>query len=200
MFAESRQGDPSTISTSLLSGVRRHDGEAWRRLVKLYGPLVYRWCREAGLQPHNAEDVVQEVFCAILGGISTFRREKLCDTFRGWLRTVTNNKIRDAARRLSHQPLVPGGIESLDLLAAAVPDPPSSCESSVANDLGLLARALESIRGDFSSTTWQAFYRSALQGHSAREIGEDLKLTPKAVRQAKYRVLVRLREELDLDY
>lgn len=39
-----------------------------------------------------------------------------------------------------------------------------------------------------------------LARHSAREIGDDLKLTPKAVRQAKYRVLVRLREELDLDY
>jgi RNA polymerase sigma-70 factor (ECF subfamily) len=199
VFTESRQGDPSTISTGLLSGVRRHDGEAWRRLVKLYGPLVYRWCRESGLHPHNAEDVVQEVFCAILGGISTFRREKSGDTFRGWLRTVTINKVRDAARRLGHQPLVPGGIESADLLAA-VPDPPSSRESSVANDLGLLARALDSIRGDFSATTWQAFQRAALQGHSAREIGDDLSLTPQAVRQAKHRVLVRLREELDPDH
>ncbi len=198
VFTESAQRDPSTISSGCLSAVRRYDDEAWRRLVNLYGPLVYRWCRESGLQRHDAADVVQEVFCAVLGGITTFRRSRKGDTFRGWLRTVTNNKIRDAARKRARQPLASSGVESSDLIGIT-PDASSSSDSGTANDHGLITRALESIRGDFSPTTWQAFYRATVQGHSAREIGDDLKLTPKAVRQAKYRVMVRLREELEPD-
>ena len=198
MCTKPQQTDPSTISSGLLSGVRRRDGESWRRLVNVYGPLVYRWCRESGFQGHDAADVVQEVFCAVLGGIEDFRRSKKGDTFRGWLRTITNNKIRDAVRHRGRQPLVAGGVDSPQF-SKPVADPPSSCDSGLANDFGLLARTLDSVRGDFSPTTWQAFHRATIEGHSAGEIAEDLKMTTKAVRQAKYRVLVRLREELEPD-
>lgn len=192
------QIDPSTISSGLLSGVRRLDGESWRRLVNVYGPLVYQWCRECGFQRHDASDVVQEVFCAVLGGVGDFRRLKEGDTFRGWLRTITKNKIRDAVRRRGRQPLASGGVDSPQF-SDTVADEPSSCESGPASDSGLLARALDSVREDFGPTTWQAFYRATVQGHSASEVAEDLNMTAKAVRQAKYRVLVRLREELDPD-
>jgi DNA-directed RNA polymerase specialized sigma24 family protein len=36
-----------------------------------------------------------------------------------------------------------------------------------------------------------------VEGASATEVGTELGMTPAAVRQAKYRVLCRLREELD---
>lgn len=205
---QSTSGDPSTISSGLLADVCRRDSGAWQRFVGLYGPLVYRWCRESGLQRHAAEDVVQDVFCSILSGITKFRRRTKDDTFRGWLRTVTNNKIHDAARKRSRQPVVPGQIEasrleSTDLLVTNDEPPSSSSASSssaqpsVVGDAALLDRALKSIRGDFNATTWEAFHRSTVLGHTASEIGADLKMTPKAVRQAKYRVMVRLRAALD---
>ena len=55
----------SSTSVSLIARLRDQDGDAWQRLVKLYGPLVYRWCREAGLQASDATDVGQEVFGAV---------------------------------------------------------------------------------------------------------------------------------------
>src|SRR2546429_6346288 len=49
---------------------------SWRRLADLYGPLVYGWCRGRGLQPADAEDVLQEVFLTVASRIGDFRRER----------------------------------------------------------------------------------------------------------------------------
>jgi RNA polymerase sigma-70 factor (ECF subfamily) len=45
--------------------IKVHDPDARRRLVVIYGPMVYGWCRRAGLQPNDAMDMVQEVFRAV---------------------------------------------------------------------------------------------------------------------------------------
>lgn len=55
------------------------------------------------------------------------------------------------------------------------------------------------MKGDFNTITWQAFSRVTLQEHSIQDVARDLKLTENAVRQAKFRVLRRLRDELDGD-
>ncbi len=64
-------------------------------------------------------------------------------------------------------------------------------------ETSLLHRALEIIRPDFEDRTWQAFWRATVEGHTAADIAQDFGMTPRAVRQAKYRVLQRLRTELD---
>ena len=197
MFADSNFADPSTISSGLLNDVRNRDGEAWGRFVNLYGPLAYRWCRESGLQPQDAADIVQDVFCAVLTGIGKFQRTKTGGTFRGWLRTITNNKIRDAARRQRRQPHALGPVEPPGSDDAALEQQREEDCGDDDEALGVVSRALTSIRDDFTPRTWHAFYRSAVNGHSASEIAADLGMTAKAVRQAKYRVLLRLREELE---
>jgi RNA polymerase sigma-70 factor (ECF subfamily) len=52
------------------------------------------------------------------------------------------------------------------------------------------------IRGEFEEHTWQAFWLSAVEERSAAEIGSQLHMTAAAVRNAKYKVLHRLRDEL----
>ena len=44
-------------SLSLLERVRAHDPEAWRRLVRLYQPLLLAWCARGGVNATDAEDV-----------------------------------------------------------------------------------------------------------------------------------------------
>ena len=41
---------PSSISSTLLERIRNRRPEAWQRLVDLYGPVVYRWCRQLGVK------------------------------------------------------------------------------------------------------------------------------------------------------
>src|SRR5215207_5403568 len=99
-----RSASPDATSPSLLLRVQSDQPGAWERLVDLYAPLVYHWCRRARLGPEDTADVFQEVFRAVARTIATFHRDRTGDTFRGWLRTITRNKIRDHFRRLEEQP------------------------------------------------------------------------------------------------
>jgi RNA polymerase sigma-70 factor (ECF subfamily) len=60
----------------------------------------------------------------------------------------------------------------------------------------LLERALESIHGEFHERTWQAFWRVVVEGRTTSDVGAELQMTPGAVRVAKCRVLLRLRQVL----
>src|SRR5262249_4453540 len=81
-----------TPASSLLKALKAHDSQAWRWLAGLYGPLVYGWCRGRGLQPADAEDVLQEVFLTVASRIGDFRGQGEHGTFRGWLWVITRNK------------------------------------------------------------------------------------------------------------
>src|SRR5215471_1548277 len=90
--------DPDQTSLSTLSRARTNDPEAWRRLVHLYSPLLRRWCAKAGLQPADTADVLQDLFAAVHHNLGGFRKNGPTDSFRGWLWTITRNKIRDHLR------------------------------------------------------------------------------------------------------
>lgn len=190
---------PSTsMSRSLLERVKRAEPEAWDRLVTLYAPLVFHWCRSWGLREQDAADIFQEVFQAVAVHIGGFRKERAGDTFRGWLRIITRNKIHDHFRRRGREPEGVGGSEAQAQLAE-LPAPEASESSSLAEEnveRGLVARALELVRPEFAERTWQAFWRTAIEGRSAPEVAAELSMSAGAVRVAKSRVLQRLREEL----
>ena len=191
---------PSTdsTSTSLLSRVATLDPEAWQRFVDLYGPLVYEWCRVCGLQPNDAADVAQETFLAVVSKISGFRRERPGDSFRGWLWTVTRNKIRDHFRRLQSIPHGQGGTAAQRQLEQ-VPDLAANERQTapiVADPGGLERRALEIVRAGVEDRTWEAFWRASVEGQSAKEVAEELGMSAQAVYDANYRIRRRVRREL----
>lgn len=188
-------GLPSTISTDLLRAVRRNDQEAWVRMVSVYYPMAYGWCRRAGLQPSDAADVCQEVFSGIASGIGTFRREKPADTFRGWVRRITQRRISDFRQRSLGLPLPAGVGHSDDRLrdiAAGVSDSGSSQPSQPM----ALRDALEKARAEFEHATWQAFWRTTVDGVAGTAVADELGVSPNAVYLAKSKVLRRLREIL----
>src|SRR4051812_1404007 len=99
-------------SPSLLARAQENQPAAWEQLVDLYAPLVYHWCRRAGLREEDVEDVFQEVFRAVARALPDFRKERAGDTFRGWLRTITRNKIRDHYRLLQDEVRGAGGTDA----------------------------------------------------------------------------------------
>jgi RNA polymerase sigma-70 factor (ECF subfamily) len=184
-------------SLTLLVRVRANEPGAWQRLIDLYAPMVYHWCRRGGLTGEDAADVFQEVFHSVAEHIGGFRRDRPGDTFRGWLRTITRNKVRDHCRRQAGQPRAAGGTDA-QLHLQNVPDP---AEPEDEEEAGIvvrqLHRTLAEIRGEFEERTWQAFWQVQMEGRDTAAVGAELGMTPAAVRKAKFRVLRRLREELD---
>jgi RNA polymerase sigma-70 factor (ECF subfamily) len=187
----------SATSRSLLQRIRTGDPSAWDRLVELYGPLVLAWCRRFGISREDGADVFQEVFTAVARNIADFRKQSPGDTFRGWLRTVTRNKITDHFRRASGQAVGEGGTTAM-VRIAQVPEPAEGSVESTADpsERGLFLRALEMIRAEFENRTWQAFWQTTVEARSAPEVAAELGMSAGAVRVAKSRVLRRLREEL----
>src|SRR5437867_4186058 len=108
------RGEPqasTATSNNLLERLKADDAEAWNRLVVLYAPLVYQWCRRWDLRDQDIADILQDVFQAVATHIATFRKERAGDTFRGWLRTIARNKVHDHYRRLGREP---GGVGGTD--------------------------------------------------------------------------------------
>jgi len=60
----------------------------------------------------------------------------------------------------------------------------------------LFAWAAEQIRGEFQETTWRAFWQTAVEGKSGKDIAAPLGMTVAAVYLAKSRVLARLKEQI----
>ena len=188
----------SATSRSLLERVRADDTVAWDRLVTLYAPLVFFWCRRADLQEEDAADVLQEVFLAVATHLHGFRQDRPGDTFRGWLRVITQRKILDLFRRRQREPDGAGGSVAAERLAD-VPAPSDPEEQSAADHLAersLLFRSLDYLRGEFEPRTWQAFWKTVVDGRVAKDVADELGMSAGAVRVCKSRVLQRLRQEL----
>lgn len=191
-------------SASLLAGVRLRDAEAWRRMVKVYSPLVRYWCRKGGLAEDAADDLVQETFAAVLRGMPKFERPSDGGSFRGWLRTIVRNKLNDYYRARRDKAAATGGTDAhLNLGKLADPfvdqseegTPPDARE---ATETGLVFRAaVDLIRTEFETVTQQAFWATTVEERSPADVAAELGITINAVYKAKSRVLRRLREVLE---
>lgn len=189
---------PSTISSTLLEQLRVRRPEAWQRLVCLYGPVVYRWCRRAGLAAQDSADVVQDVLSAVLIHLANFRRERPEDSFSGWLATITRNKVREHYRRRFGKAEARGGSTAQQQLAEIAR--PESVDQEIQPDAQSAAvlsqRALDMIRAEFETRTWDAFWRVTVDGRSSADVALELKMSVAAVYKAKSRVLARFRQVL----
>lgn len=194
--------DESTFHTSinLLNRARERDGNAWKRMVDIYSPLVSYWARRAGLQESDVADVTQDVFQILFRSLERFRKEKPGDTFRGWLWTITRNELRRFFRKQSQreQPLGgPDGQSHLLTIPDWIDNEVEDVTIDAKTEKEMLVRAAYSVRGNFSEHTWRAFWRAAVDRAHTADIAAELGMKPNAVRQAKFRVLARLREILE---
>jgi RNA polymerase sigma-70 factor (ECF subfamily) len=190
--------ESTSTSRSLLERLRTNDPAAWDRLTKLYAPLVWRWCRKMDLPAQEAGDILQEVFQAVAVHLQTFHRDRPGDTFRGWLRTITRNKVHDLLRLRRREPQAAGGTEA-KAWWSQVPDATSPLDEAgdgPDDDHYLFRQALRLIQGDFEERTWRAFWGVVVDGRTPKDVAEELAMTSAAVRVAKCRVLHRLRQEL----
>ncbi len=182
-----------TTSPTLLERLRQpNQPEAWGRFVELYSPLLYYWARRLGLQESDAADLVQDVFTVLLEKLPEFQYDPN-RTFRGWLRTVTVNKFLERRRKeaAARKHVKPG----------PVPELPDEDQLEAIWDeeynRHVLGRALEVLKREFEPHTLKACWEFVVEGRKAADVAAELGIKEGAVRAAKFRVLCRLRQELD---
>lgn len=181
----------SSTSISLLKRLREPAAdEAWRRFVALYTPLLFHWARNAGAQPPDDADLVQDILAHLVQKLPQFEYDQQ-HSFRAWLKTVALNRWRDEKRRW--RPPLCNGTESR---LATLADPRSE-EFELREHRGyLVRRALELMQSEFQPATWKACWETTVSGRRAADVAAELGMTENAVYVAKGRVLRRLRQEL----
>lgn len=189
--------EPPLTRATLLARLRDgRDADAWREFIRLYGPVVYSFARNRGLQDADAADLMQEVLRSVARNADKMEYDPARGTFRGWLYTVTRNKIYNFLTGQRNRPRGAGdsaNVERLDSVPDAA-DPDAAWELEYQRRLS--AKAMERVKGEFQPATWQAFWGTAVDGEPAGDVGKRLKMSVGAVYVAKSRVIARLRDEV----
>lgn len=180
-------------STTLLRRVGQSptDEVAWTAFTDRYGRLLYRWCRQWGLQPADAEDVTQMVFVELARQMQRFVYNPQ-GSFRAWLRTVAQRAwARFLETRRAAGPTAP--LDRLDEAAGDNLIHYLEAES----DRELLELAIAQVRRRVQPHTWEAFHRLAFDGQSGAEAAAALNMRIGAVFVARSKVQKMLRQEID---
>ena len=139
--------------------------------------------------------MVQNVFASVASGICSFQPKKDQGSFRSWLATITRNKVRDYFRKRATSEVGAGGTTAWQQLQ----EEPDKLESTICPESargGINHQVLKSVRNEFETTTWTAFWMTAVDGKTAAEVAEATGTNVASVYQAKSRVLRRLRQRL----
>ncbi len=186
---------PDTSHSLIFRVKNPADGAAWTEFLGIYQPVVFRMARRRGLQDADAQDVIQQVFLSISKSIEGWVPSDLQPPFRAWLTTIARNAITKALTRRPRDAAT-GSTSMVDLLEAQ-PDPQETTAEILAEARKELVRwATEQIRSEFSEATWNAFWRTAIEGVPIAEVAKSTGRSAGAVYVARYRVIARLKEKV----
>lgn len=189
---------PSTRPSLLVRLRNPQDERAWAEFTAIYSPLIYRLARRKGLQDADAADLVQEVLRAVASAIDRWDPDPARGPFRNWLFRIARNLMINFLTSQHRHPQGQGGEDFLSLLEAQTS---ASQEDSAQFDLEykrqLFRWAANRIRGEFQETTWSAFWKTWVEGKKAKDVTEELKMSPGAVYMARSRVVARLRQVIE---
>ena len=192
--------NPPTQPTLLVRIRDVRDQEAWGRFVDLYAPLVYGFMHKRGLQDADAADLTQDVMRQVAAAAHSLEYDARRGSFRGWLFTVVQNRLTDHWRREGVRERGTGDTDAQQQLNEVAQ--PGGLDASAQWDADyerqLFQFAANIVKQDFGDATWQAFWKTAVEGLAGKDVADELGITVAAVYLAKGRVMTRLKEQVKL--
>ena len=182
-------------SSSLLIRIRDpQDVAAWNLFVDIYAPFIHDYGRRRGFQDTDAADLAQDVLLAVAKSADRFDYDAMKGSFRGWLLTITRNKMCDLIERNRRQERESGNYRVAQAIheRATTSDDEAMWERQ--HQWWLVHWAAEQIRDEFESKTWRAFIMTSTDQLNPAEVGSRLQMSVGAVYIAKHRVLARIKQ------
>ncbi len=174
----------------------KSDESDWQRLFEIYAPLIRRWLVGYGVTEAEAEDLLQDVFQALLREIGSFKHNGHTGAFRRWLKLMIVNRLKGFWRARKTESLASG--EDAEVILKSMEDPASNPNLAwdQEHDAYVVNALLNLVEPQFTVSTWQAFRMQVLDGNKARDVASQLGITVNAALIAKSRVMRALRAEL----
>jgi RNA polymerase sigma-70 factor (ECF subfamily) len=170
---------------------------AWQEFMKLYSPMVYGFARKRGLQDADAADLMQDVMRSVSTAIGRLDYDRQQGTFRGWLFTITRNKVFNFLSAKKGKAQASGDSSTNRILEEHAGHDEAEDEWELEYQKRLASIAMDRVKHEFQPNTWQAFWLTAVEGVAAAEAARQVGISPGAVYVAKSRILARLREEVE---
>ena len=158
----------------------------WDEIVDKHTARVYRLAYRLTGNPHDAEDLTQEVFVRVFRSLDTYTP----GTFEGWLHRVTTNLFLDGARRKQRIRFDALSDERAARLRSSSPSPDMAYADMHFEDD--VERALATLPPDFRA----AVVLCDVEGLSYEEIAEILGAKLGTVRSRIHRGRAQLRAAL----
>ncbi|MCA9212926.1 MAG: sigma-70 family RNA polymerase sigma factor, partial [Planctomycetales bacterium] len=115
---------PLTRSSLLIRVRNSSDANAWTEFVEIYAPLVHAYGMKKGLQDADAADLAQDVLTSVAKAMPSFDYARDRGSFRGWLFTITLNRLRRMATQKQRQ-VVGSGESNVHEVLLQHPDAPA---------------------------------------------------------------------------
>ncbi|MEO1619072.1 MAG: sigma-70 family RNA polymerase sigma factor [Planctomycetota bacterium] len=179
---------PDTRPSILLRLRDPQDREAWQQFASVYRGVIYRVAARYGMQDADAADLEQEVLIRISRSIERFEHDPAHAKFRTWLGQVIRSAIVDQHRKRPREQgtgLTESEVHHLEWLDEAYEE---DCRSEI------LRWASRRIRGEFTESSWQAFWKTTIDQRPVTEVAKELGKSIGAIYTSRSRVIRRLRE------
>ncbi|WP_342190295.1 sigma-70 family RNA polymerase sigma factor [Stieleria varia] len=190
--------NPETRASLILRLGDPADDLAWAEFLQVYEPMLFRLSSRWGLQEADAREVVQETLLAVAKSIGKFADDRQAGSFRRWLATITRNKLADHLTKRSRQESGSGDTDVHRWLEQQASETSSASLWDWNEKRQVFAWAAESVRSQVSDQTWQAFYRTNVQGQSVQQVAAELGMREGMIYVARSRVMSRLRKAVQL--
>ena len=182
-----------TTRVSLLLRIKnRQDGDAWREFDDVYRPMLRRFALAYGADATEADDVIQHCMTAIHEHIDRFEYDPSKGRFKGWLKTLVNNRIRNLIRKRKERIAMTG--EFAAVTANAGDDPEAIFEKIWMDEH--LKHALKLVSREVEEKTFNAFVDYVIHERPVEEICAKHGLNANQVHKSKHRLTKKLAEKM----
>jgi len=159
----------------------------WEDIVRMHSARVYRLAYRLTGNPHDAEDLTQEVFVRVFRSLSSYTP----GTFEGWLHRITTNLFLDGARRKQRIRFEGLADEMAQRLPGSEPTPAQAFDDSHLDDD--VQAALRALPPEYRA----AVVLCDIEGFSYEEIAATLGVKLGTVRSRIHRGRAQLRAALE---
>jgi RNA polymerase sigma-70 factor (ECF subfamily) len=163
------------------------DAQAFGNLYDRYVQRVYRYCYYRTNSPPDAEDLTAQIFLAALEALPRYRQD---GHFAGWLFSIARKKVADFHRRTPHMQV------SLDEAAF----PPIHTDLAVDVEKSQRKEHLLKRIQALAEEEQELIHLRYVAELSFAEIARTLQKNEEAVKKTLYRLLARLKHELEADH
>ena len=168
------------------------DSAAWTEFDAIYRPMLYRYAKSQGLSDADAEDEVQRCMAAIQQIMGDFSYDPQKGRFKSWLRTMINNRCRNARRdRMAHHNRIQAAHHNRDIRQES---PEETVDRIWMEEH--LKHGLRSLRSEIDEVKFRAFEEYVVKERPVKDVCEALGLTPPQLYKIKWQVTHKLREHI----